>query len=176
MTMKFMIICKHTYTSQKIQTDGFLAFKTLITPSQIQEKRQEEVQQCCNYYKLLAHNTKNCPDIREVCSNYAKTWHTHRYRKRAFGYNQSWVNCKSRKLPFDHHTLFGGCPTRKEAGNAPSATTNPASTARVASFRSITTLSLVDVQLGKRPWEALPPQTSLKVPLKTLLRLLRGRQ
>ena len=75
-THVFKLICKDSVTTQRILTNGLLAFNTKINPNQMTIETFTHLLICFKCYKYETHATKDCTETQPKCSECAQTGHT----------------------------------------------------------------------------------------------------
>ena len=111
-TRYFLIHCGDHNTTQTLLNEGFRAFAISVKPDQITQKEPDNIMMCYKCYKYNSHLTKDCKETTKICSNCAKTGHTHT-EKKCGDYQDCCINCQKNNKPSNHHTLSPACPIRK---------------------------------------------------------------
>ena len=70
-TYIFKLICKDSDTTQRILTNGLLAFNTKINPNQMSIETFTHLLIFCKCYKYKTHATKDCTETQPKCSECA---------------------------------------------------------------------------------------------------------
>ena len=92
------------------QERGMVAFNMSITPSQMEREEYINLQICFSCYKYESHETKNCREQNQKCSECGVAGHV--WSECKSGTKQC-LNCKG-----PHRTLAMACPVKKKAMEA----------------------------------------------------------
>ena len=105
------ITCQDSLTAQRIQTNGLLAYNTRISPQQCEQEVFVPLLTCFKCYKTDDHQTKDCLQDFDICSECGQKGHRHTHCQDKT--NQTCINCDPPNNK--HRTLAIKCPYRKTA-------------------------------------------------------------
>lgn len=103
-----------TAITDRVLTNGFLAFNMSVIADQITREKFINLLTCFNCYEYETHTTNNCPHKNvQICSECAQTGHTFRECKED---TKACINCKKENNPNynTHRTLAMACPLKKK--------------------------------------------------------------